>query len=77
MKLREIYIDAEIIPPKRGDIIKVMPIQFFGISEYPGHINRSQIVTACGDGHLGLNTGFWRDADYDAHYCNFCKYQNV
>lgn len=77
MKLREIYIDAEIVPPKKGDIIKVVPIQFFGISEYPEHINRSQIVTVCGKGPLGLNTGFRRDADYNSHYYNFCKYCNV
>ena len=77
MKLREIYIDAEIVPPKEGDIIKVVPIQFFGISEYPGHINRSQIVTACGAGHLGINTGFWLDDNCVSHYCNFCKYHNI
>lgn len=79
MESQEIYIDAEIIPPKYGAIYKVVPIQYFGVSEHPGHINRTEIVMAAGLNYNNVNVGtkFIADQGPGVKYYNFCKYCNV
>ena len=72
------FIDAEIIPPKEGDVIKVRPIVFLGLTEYIEHINRAEIVTCLSVSKpTFLSMGFWHSQDGVVHYCHFCKYCNV